>query len=321
MSDKNTKIYIAGHNGLVGSAIRRTLEQKGYKNLILKSHNELDLTNETDVSEFFKQEKPEWVFLAAAKVGGILGNSTYPVEFLLENLKIQNNIIENSYKNNVSKLLFLGSSCIYPKETPQPIKEDYLLSNYLENTNEGYALAKICGIKLCNYYNKQYGTNYLSVMPCNLYGANDNYHKENAHVIPMLIRRFHEAKEQQLEKVTVWGTGEPKREFLFADDLAEAIVLLMETKDAKDIGEFINIGTGYEISISELAKTIKNVIGFNGNIVYDTTKPDGTMRKLMDVSKINSLGWYSKTTLEDGLNITYKDFLKKKGLGELWLNF
>lgn len=311
MADKNKKIYIAGHRGLVGSAIKRELERKGYTNIIGKTHAELDLTDSKAVAEFFETEKPEWVIQAAAKVGGILGNNTYPVEFMLENLKIQNNIIENSYKNKVEKLMFLGSSCIYPKNTPQPMKEEYLLSDYLEKTNEGYALAKICGIKLCNYYNREYGTNYMSVMPCNLYGIGDNYHPQNAHVIPMLIRRFHEAKEQNLSETTVWGTGTPRREFLFADDLAEAVVFLMENKDAKDIGEFINIGSGFDMSISEIVELIKETVGYKGKLVYDKTKPDGTMLKLMDVSKINQLGWKAKTELREGLKIAYEDFLKK----------
>lgn len=311
--NKNKKIYIAGHRGLVGSAIKRELERKGYTNIIGKTHAELDLTDSKAVAEFFETEKPEWVIQAAAKVGGILGNNTYPVEFMLENLKIQNNIIENSYKNKVEKLMFLGSSCIYPKNTPQPMKEEYLLSDYLEKTNEGYALAKICGIKLCNYYNREYGTNYMSVMPCNLYGIGDNYHPQNAHVIPMLIRRFHEAKEQNLSETTVWGTGTPRREFLFADDLAEAVVFLMENKDAKDIGEFINIGSGFDMPISEIVELIKQIVGYKGKLVYDKTKPDGTMLKLMDVSKINQLGWEAKTKLKDGLKIAYQDFLAKYG--------
>ena len=309
--DKNIKIYIAGHRGLVGSAIKRELERKSYTNLIYKTHSELDLTDSKSVAEFFETEKPEWVIQAAAKVGGILGNNTYPVEFMLENLKIQNNIIENSYKNKVEKLMFLGSSCIYPKNTPQPMKEEYLLSDYLEKTNEGYALAKICGIKLCNYYNREYGTNYMSVMPCNLYGIGDNYHPQNAHVIPMLIRRFHEAKEQNLPEATVWGTGTPRREFLFADDLAEAVVFLMENKDAKDIGEFINIGSGFDMPISEIVELIKETVGYKGKLVYDKTKPDGTMLKLMDVSKINQLGWKAKTELRVGLKIAYEDFFEK----------
>lgn len=309
--NKNIKIYIAGHRGLVGSAIKREFERKGYTNIIGKTHSELDLTDSKAVAEFFEAEKPDWVIQAAAKVGGILGNSTYPVEFMLENLKIQNNIIENSYKNNVKKLLFLASSCIYPKNTPQPMKEEYLLSDYLEKTNEAYALAKICGIKLCNYYNKEYGTNYMSVMPCNLYGIGDNYHPKNAHVIPMLIRRFHEAKEQNLPETTVWGTGTPRREFMFADDLAEAVVYLMENKDAKDIGEFINIGSGFDMPISQIIELIKETVGYKGKLVYDKTKPDGTMLKLMDDSKINQLGWKAKTELKDGLKIAYNDFLNK----------
>ena len=309
--NKNDKIYIAGHRGLVGSAIKREFERKGYTNIIYRTHSELDLTDSNKVAEFFKQEKPDYVVQAAAKVGGILGNNTYPVEFMLENLKIQNNIIENCYKNNVKKLLFLGSSCIYPRNTKQPMKEEYLLSDYLEKTNEGYALAKICGIKLCNYYNREYGTNYMSVMPCNLYGIGDNYHPQNAHVIPMLIRRFHEAKVQGLKEVTVWGTGTPRREFLFADDLACAVVYLMENKNASDIGEFINIGSGFDMPISEIAQLIKETVGFKGELKYDTTKPDGTMLKLMDVSKMKALGWSAKTDLKEGLKIAYKDFLSK----------
>ena len=312
--DKNSKIYIAGHRGLVGSAIRREFERRGYTNLLYRAHSELDLTDSNKVAEFFECEKPDYVVQAAAKVGGIMGNSTYPVEFMLENLKIQNNIIENSYKNNVKKLLFLGSSCIYPRNTKQPMKEEYLLSDYLEKTNEGYALAKICGIKLCNYYNREYGTNYISVMPCNLYGIGDNYHPQNAHVIPMLIRRFHEAKIQGLKEVTVWGTGTPRREFLFADDLAEAVVFLIENRNAKDIGEFINIGSGFDMPISEIAQLIKETVGFEGELKYDTTKPDGTPLKLMDVSKINALGWSAKTDLKEGLKTAYKDFLSKNGL-------
>ena len=306
--DKNIKIFIAGHRGLVGSAIQRELEAQGYKNIITKSHKELDLTDSDAVKTFFETEKPEWVFLAAAKVGGIHGNSTYPVDFMLDNLKIQNNIIENSYQTSVKKLLFLGSSCIYPKVTPQPMKEEYLLSSYLEPTNEPYALAKICGIKLCGAYNKQYGTDYISVMPCNLYGLNDNYHLENAHVIPMLLRRFHEAKKAGLNEVVVWGTGTPRREFMSADDLATAVVYLMENKSAKEIGEFVNVGYGSDVSILELAEMIKKVVGFEGKIVLDKTKPDGTMLKLMDVSRMNALGWRAQVSLEEGLKIAYEDF-------------
>lgn len=304
------KIYIAGHRGLVGSAIDRMLTKKGYSNIIRKTHSELDLRNREKVFEFFEKEKPEWVFLSAAKVGGIYANNTYPVDFLLYNLQIQNNIIEASYTYNVEKLLFLGSSCIYPKECPQPIKEEYLLSGYLESTNQPYALAKITGIELCESYNRQYNTNYISVMPCNLYGINDNYHPENAHVIPMLIRRFHEAKINNLKETVIWGSGTPLREFMCSDDLAEACIYLMENKNAKDIGKFINIGSGKEVTIKELAELIKKVVGFTGEIKLDSSKPDGTMRKLLDVSKINSLGWKYKTELEDGLKIAYEDFLK-----------
>lgn len=305
----NKKIFIAGHKGLVGSAIVRGLQKKGYKNLILKTREELDLINTENVFRFFEEEKPEWVFLAAAKVGGIYANNTYPVDFLLDNLKIQNNIIEAAYKNNTEKLLFLGSSCIYPKLAPQPLKEEYLLTSALEPTNEPYALAKIAGIKLCGAFNRQHHTNYISAMPCNLYGINDNYHVENAHVIPMLLRRFHDAKEKNLEKVTVWGTGTPLREFMCSDDLAEACVYLMENKNADEIGEFINIGTGTDVTIRELAELIKETVGFNGKLEFDTTKPDGTPKKLLDVSRLNALGWQAKISLKEGLKISYQDFL------------
>ena len=304
------KIYIAGHRGLVGSAIDRMLTKKGYSNIIRKTHSELDLRDREKVFEFFEKEKPEWVFLSAAKVGGIYANYTYPVDFLLYNLQIQNNTIEASYTYGVEKLMFLGSSCIYPKECPQPIKEEYLLSGYLESTNRPYALAKITGIELCESYNRQYNTNYIAVMPCNLYGINDNYHAENAHVIPMIIRRFHEAKINNLKETVIWGSGTPLREFMCSDDLAEACIYLMENKDAKDIGKFINIGSGKEVTIKELAELIKKVVGFTGEIKLDSSKPDGTMRKLLDVSKINALGWKYKTELEDGLKIAYEDFLK-----------
>ncbi|MCZ9990892.1 GDP-L-fucose synthase [Brachyspira hyodysenteriae] len=304
------KVYIAGHKGLVGSAIDRVLTKNGYNNILRKTHSELDLRNKEDVFNFFEKEKLQWVFLSAAKVGGIYANNTYPVDFLLYNLQIQNNIIEASYKYNVEKLMFLGSSCIYPKECPQPIKEEYLLSGYLESTNRPYALAKIAGIELCDAYNRQYNTDYIAVMPCNLYGINDNYHPENAHVIPMLIRRFHEAKINNLKETTIWGSGTPLREFMFSDDLAEACLYLMENKSHKDIGKFINIGSGKEVTIKELAELIKKVIGFEGNIILDSSKPDGTMRKLLDVSKINSLGWKYRIELEEGLKIAYNDFLK-----------
>lgn len=304
------KVYIAGHKGLVGSAIDRVLTKNGYDNIIRKTHAELDLRNKDDVFNFFEKEKPEWVFLSAAKVGGIYANNTYPVDFLLYNLQIQNNIIEAAYEYNVEKLLFLGSSCIYPKECPQPIKEEYLLSGYLESTNRPYALAKIAGIELCDSYNRQYNTNYIAVMPCNLYGINDNYHPENAHVIPMLIRRFHEAKINNLKETIIWGSGTPLREFMCSDDLAEACLYLMENKSAKDIGKFINIGSGKEVTIKELANLIKKVVGFEGEIKLDGSKPDGTMRKLLDVSKINSLGWKYKIELEEGLKTAYNDFLR-----------
>lgn len=309
---KSSKIFVAGHRGLVGSAIKQKLEDKGYTNLITRTHKELDLTNSHAVKLFFEEEKPEYVILSAAKVGGINGNNRFPVEFFTENMKIQLNVIENAYKYNVKKLLFLGSSCIYPKNAPQPMKEEYLLSSELEKTNEMYALAKISGLKLCNAYNREYGTNYISVMPCNLYGLNDNYDKENAHVLPMLVRRFHEAKEADLKEVTVWGTGKPLREFMYAGDLADAVVYLMENKSAEEIGEFINIGTGKEVTILELANLIKEIVGFEGELVFDNTKPDGTMRKLMDVSRINALGWQAKTSLKEGIKIVYQDFLENK---------
>ncbi len=303
------KIFVAGHKGLVGSAIVNRLKNEGYEDIILKEREELDLTDANAVSAFFKAEKFDWVFLAAAKVGGIYANNTYPVDFLLDNLKIQNNIIESCLKTEVKKLLFLGSSCIFPKNAPQPLKEEYLLTSALEPTNEPYAIAKIAGIKLCNAMNRQYGTNYISVMPCNLYGISDNYHSENAHVLPMLIRRFHEAKEKGLNEVTIWGTGTPKREFMFNLDLADAVLYLMKNKDAKDIGEFINIGTGTDVTIMELANIIKDVTGFNGEIKTDPSKPDGTMQKLLDVSRINALGWQAKTGLKEGIEKSYQDFL------------
>jgi len=313
--DKGIKIYVAGHCGLVGSAIVRELQAKGYTNLVYRTSKELDLRDSEATRRFFEAERPDWVFQAAAKVGGIIGNDTYPVEFMLDNFKIQNNVIENAYRYGAKKLLFLGSSCIYPRETPQPMREEHLLSGPLEKTNEGYALAKISGIKLCNAYNREYGTDYLSVMPCNLYGLNDTYHPQNSHVLPMLIRRFHEAKVQGLPEVAVWGTGAPRREFLYAGDLAEAVVWLMENKSAKDIGEFINIGSGEDMTIAEVAEVVKEVVGFQGRLVYDLSKPDGTMKKLMDVSRINALGWRAKTPLGTGLVVAYQDFLAR-GLGE-----
>ncbi|MCE5195257.1 MAG: GDP-L-fucose synthase [Nitrospiraceae bacterium] len=314
MNSVNPKIFIAGHKGLVGSAIYRNLLTKGYSNIFIRQRSELDLLNPTDVNKFFSTERPDWVFLAAAKVGGIHANNTYPADFLLDNLKVQNNVIESAWKNGIKKLLFLGSSCIYPKMAPQPIKEEYLLTSELETTNEAYAIAKIAGIKLCNAMNRQYGTDYICIMPTNLYGLNDNYHPENAHALPMLLRRFHEAKLNGDENVVVWGTGKPRREFLFADDLAEACVYLMEKYSAVDIGEMINIGTGKDCTIAELANLIKEVVGFKGSIKFDTTKPDGTPQKLLDVSRIHALRWHHKTSLKEGLQKTYLDFLNNREL-------
>lgn len=306
---KTDKIYVAGHNGMVGSAIVRALMQKGFTNLVYRTSKELDLRNQVAVDEFFKDEKPQFVFLAAAKVGGIVANNTYRAEFLYDNLMIVSNIIHAAYANGVTKLLFLGSSRIYPKMAAQPIKEEYLLTGPLEYTNEPYAIAKIAGIKLCESYRDQYGANFVSVMPTNLYGINDNYHPENSHVLPALIRRFHEAKVSGLEEVVIWGSGSPKREFLFADDLADACLFLMEEYSSKEI---VNIGCGDDLSIKELAEMVKEVTGYTGNLAFDTSKPDGTPRKLLDVSKINALGWRYKTSLKEGMNIAYKDFLTKQ---------
>ena len=306
--EKNAKIYIAGHRGMVGSALHRKLQKEGFNNLIKKTSAELDLRNQQKVIDFFEQEKPEYVFLAAAKVGGIVANNTYRADFLYENLQIQNNIIHSSYLNGVTKLMFLGSSCIYPKMAPQPLKEEYLLTGLLENTNEPYAIAKIAGIKMCDAYRSQYGCNYISVMPTNLYGYNDNYHPQNSHVLPALIRRFHEAKEQNAAEVTIWGTGTPKREFLFADDLAEACFYLMQNYNEAGL---VNIGTGEDISIKDLALLIKDIVGYKGNLNFDTTKPDGTPRKLMEVSKLKDLGWKFITNLEKGIPLAYQDFLKQ----------
>ena len=303
------KIYIAGHNGLVGSALIRTLQSAGYTNLVYRTSKELDLRNQEEVEAFFKEEKPQFVFLAAAKVGGIVANNNYRADFLYDNLMIVSNVVHAAFKNKVTKLLFLGSSCIYPKLAPQPIKEEYLLTGPLENTNEPYAIAKIAGIKLCESFRDQYGANYISVMPTNLYGINDNYHAENSHVLPALIRKFHEAKENGSAEVIIWGSGTPKREFLFADDLAEACLFLMEHYNEKTI---INIGCGQDVTIKELAETVKEVVGFTGNLVYDTARPDGTPRKLLDVTKIHALGWHHKTPLTEGMKIAYQDFLKKQ---------
>ena len=305
--NKNSKIYVAGHRGLVGSAIVRKLQEKGYTNILGKTHKELDLMSSMEVENFFKEEKPEYVFLAAAKVGGIYANSNYPADFIYENLQIQNNVIGNSYKYGIKKLMFLGSSCIYPKMCPQPIKEEYLLSGYLEETNEAYALAKIVGLKMCKFFNKQYGTNYISVMPTNLYGPYDNFHPENSHVMPAIIRRFHEAKVSGKKEVVVWGSGTPLREFLYSEDMADACIYLMENYEGND---FFNIGTGKEITIQALSELIKEVVGYEGKIVFDTTKPDGTPRKLLDVSKLENAGWKYKMELKDGIREAYKWFME-----------
>lgn len=305
----NDKIYIAGHRGMVGGAISRRLKTLGYDNLLTRSSAELDLRSQADVNDFFASEKPDYVFLAAAKVGGIHANNTYRAEFLYDNLMMETNIIHAAWKHGVKKLMFLGSSCIYPKMATQPLQESSLLTGPLEPTNEPYAIAKIAGIKLCEAYRDQYGCNFISVMPTNLYGIGDNYHPENSHVLPALIRRFHEAKEAGKPSVTVWGSGTPKREFLFADDLAAACVYLMLHYDEK---ELVNIGTGEDLSIRELAETVKEVVCYEGDIVFDTSKPDGTPRKLMDVSKLHKLGWKHSVELKEGLVQAYADFLHKR---------
>lgn len=310
--EKEAKIYIAGHRGLAGSAILRRLESLGYKNFLLKTHSELDLTDQQKVDEFFKTNRPDYVFLAAAKVGGILANSTYPADFIYQNLAIETNIIHSAYKYGVKKLLFLGSSCIYPKLAPQPLKEEYLLSGYLEPTNQSYAVAKIAGIIMCNSYNFQYKTNFISVMPTNLYGPNDNFNLESSHVIPALIRKFVEAKNSGSKAVTVWGTGKVKREFLHCDDFADACLYLMQNYNAKDLEPFINIGSGVDITIKELAYLIAKIVGFEGDILFDTTKPDGTPQKLLDVSRMQRLGWSYKISLEEGLRSTIKWFSENK---------
>lgn len=307
--NKTKKIYVAGHRGLVGSAIVRKLEAEGFENILTRTHSELDLTRQADVEKFFEEEKPAYVILAAAKVGGIYANDTYPADFIMKNLQIECNVIDAAYKNNVEKLLFLGSSCIYPRECPQPIKEEYLLSGYLEKTNEAYALAKIAGLKMCAFYNQQYGTDYISVMPCNLYGINDNFSPENSHVLPALMRKFHEAKIKNEPNVTVWGSGKPLREFLNVDDLADACLYLMENYTGN---EFFNVGYGEEISILQLAEMMKKVTGFEGNIVMDSSKPDGTPRKLTDISKIKAMGWEPKISLEEGLKQTYEWYKANK---------
>jgi GDP-L-fucose synthase len=304
-SEKNAKIYVAGHRGMVGSAIYRKLQKEGYENIITKTSDELDLRNQQAVTDFFAEEKPDYVFLAAAKVGGIEANNTYRADFLYENLAIQNNVIHNAYVNGVKKLMFLGSSCIYPKMAPQPLKEDYLLTGTLEHTNEPYAIAKIAGIKMCDAYRDQYGCNFISVMPTNLYGFNDNYHPQNSHVLPALIRKVHEAKVNNKKEVVIWGSGSPMREFLFADDLADACYFLMQNYNEPHL---INIGTGHDLTIKDLALLIAAVLGFDGELLFDATKPDGTPRKLMDVSKLHSLGWKHKIELKEGIALAYQDF-------------
>lgn len=304
--EKHAKIYVAGHNGMVGSAVYRKLQKEGYTNLIGKRSAELDLTNQQAVADFFASEKPEYVFLAAAKVGGIIANNTYRAQFIYENLMIQNNVIHQSYVHGIKKLMFFGSSCIYPKMAPQPLKEEYLLTGLLEPTNEPYAIAKISGIKMCEAYRDQYGCNFISVMPTNLYGYNDNYHQENSHVVPALIRKFHEAKLNNQPQVTIWGTGAPLREFLFVDDVANAALMLMKNYNEK---AFVNIGCGEDISIKDLALLVRKIIGFEGELVFDSSKPDGTPRKLMDVSKLKSQGWEPAISLEQGIALAYQDFL------------
>lgn len=306
--NKEAKIYIAGHSGMVGSALLRNLKANGYSNFILKDISELDLTNQEETNNFFSAEKPEYVFLAAAKVGGIQANNTYKAEFIYDNLMIELNVIHASYKHNVKKLLFLGSSSIYPKAAIQPLKEEYLLSGLLEPTNEPYAIAKIAGIKLCEFYHSQYRCNFINVLPANLYGYNDNYNLNSSHVLPAMIRKFHEAKVNNDTHVTIWGTGTPRREFMFAEDLAEACIYLMNNYDSP---ELVNIGTEEEFTISELANLVKKTVGFKGDLVFDTEKPDGVPRKLLDASKLHSLGYKHKTNLEEGLKLVYNDFLSR----------
>ena len=304
---KNSKIYVAGHNGMVGSAIVRKLKSLGYENLVLKSSKELDLRNSGDVTSFFNKERPEFIFLAAAKVGGILANSNYKADFIFDNLTIQNNVIKNAHLFKVEKLLFLGSSCIYPKNSPQPIKEEYLLTGLLEKTNEPYAIAKIAGLKMCQYFREQYGCNFISIMPTNLYGKNDNFDLKTSHVLPALLRKFHDAKLNKENKVEIWGSGNPKREFLHVDDLADACVFLMNNYNKS---ETINVGTGVDISIKDLALLIKKITGFKGDLEWNSSMPDGTYRKLLDVSKINNLQWKAKINLTDGIKLTYDWYIK-----------
>ncbi|MEI7584007.1 GDP-L-fucose synthase [Runella sp.] len=307
--EKHTKIYVAGHRGMVGSALVRRLQSEGYQNIVVRTSRELDLRNQQAVTDFFAAEKPEYVFLAAAKVGGIMANNVYRADFLYENLQIQNNVIHNAYVMGVKKLMFLGSSCIYPKMAPQPLKEEYLLTGTLEYTNEPYAIAKITGIKMCESYRKQYGCNFISVMPTNLYGPNDNYDLAGSHVLPAMIRKFHEAKTEGRPFVELWGTGSPLREFLHADDLADACVYLMKTYDEE---QFVNIGVGEDISIKNLAELIQATVGYEGELRWNTDKPDGTPRKLMDVSRLHNMGWKHRYSLEEGIKLTYQDFLAKE---------
>jgi GDP-L-fucose synthase len=313
--DRDAKIFIAGHRGLVGSALMRRLQIGGYRNLVTCSSAELDLSEQQAVRGFYAAEKPDYVFVAAAKVGGIHANNTYPADFIYRNLMIECNLIHGAYQHAVKKLLFLGSTCIYPKLAPQPMKEEHLLTGALEPTNEPYAVAKIAGIKMCSAYNRQYGTNFMSVMPTNLYGANDNYHPQDSHVLPALIRRMHEAKVGGDKQVTVWGTGNARREFLASDDMADACVFLMEKYDAKALGEFINIGVGYDMTIREVVEVVAKVVGYTGAAVFDITKPDGAPRKLVDSARLTALGWKPKVALEEGLRAAYQDFLAKLEAG------
>jgi GDP-L-fucose synthase len=318
--DLNDKIYIAGHGGLVGSAIVRQLKQRGFSNLIMRTHKELDLTNQAQVQDFFQQEKPDYVILAAAKVGGIHANNTYPADFIYQNMMIEANVINSAYENKVKRLLFLGSTCIYPKAVEQPMREDALLTGVLESTNEPYALAKIAGIKLCESYNRQYGTDFRSVMPTNLYGINDNFHPENSHVIPALIQRFHQAKANNDAEVVVWGTGNVMREFLYVDDMAEASLFVLELDEqtykanTQPMLSHINVGTGKDVTIREMAETIKLVVGYEGKLTFDATKPDGTLRKLIDVTRLTNMGWKYSVDLKAGLQKTCKWYLKENGL-------
>ena len=315
----DSRIYVAGHRGLVGSALMRQFHARGYGNLITRTHDELDLTNQAAVRRFFTQEKPEYVLLAAAKVGGIHANNTYPAEFIYQNLAIQTNVIHEAWRNNVQRLLFLGSSCIYPRDCPQPMKEEYLLTGPLEPTNRPYALAKIAGIEMCHAYNRQYGTKYIAVMPTNLYGSNDNYDLQNSHVLPALIRKMHEAKLRGDREVVVWGTGTPRREFLYSDDMADACVFLLTSAEEKlaalftdDSPPLINIGCGEDVTIRQLAEIVAEVVGFEGELVFDNNKPDGTLRKLMDVNRLSSLGWKAKIALGSGIHLAYSDYIKSR---------